>query len=146
MNRPSGRQNDQLRPVKLTRNYTKHAEGSVLVEFGDTKVLCTPVGGPVAWPAVAALVPARDEAEVIGAAVTALLAQDYPGPFQVVLIDDHSSDGTAALARRAAAAAGVPGRFRVVSAPELPPGWTGKLWALQAGETYTRPRRWPFVS
>ena len=55
-----------------------------------------------------ALVPARDEAEVIGAAVTALLAQDYPGPFQVVLIDDHSSDGTAALARRAAAAAGVP--------------------------------------
>ena len=39
--RPSGRAPDQLRPVKLTRNYTKHAEGSVLVEFGDTKVICT---------------------------------------------------------------------------------------------------------
>lgn len=39
--RPSGRQPDQLREVKITRNYTKHAEGSVLVEFGDTKVLCT---------------------------------------------------------------------------------------------------------
>lgn len=39
--RPSGRENDQLREVKITRNYTKHAEGSVLVEFGDTKVLCT---------------------------------------------------------------------------------------------------------
>lgn len=41
MQRPSGRQPDQLRPVKITRNYTKHAEGSVLVEFGDTKVICT---------------------------------------------------------------------------------------------------------
>ncbi len=39
--RPSGRQPDQLREVRITRNYTKHAEGSVLVEFGDTKVLCT---------------------------------------------------------------------------------------------------------
>ncbi|HAQ50677.1 MAG TPA: ribonuclease PH [Gammaproteobacteria bacterium] len=41
MNRPSGRQPNELRPVRLTRHYTKHAEGSVLVEFGDTKVLCT---------------------------------------------------------------------------------------------------------
>jgi ribonuclease PH len=39
--RPSGRSPDQLRPIKFTRNFTKHAEGSVLVEFGDTKVLCT---------------------------------------------------------------------------------------------------------
>ncbi|MBU2884585.1 ribonuclease PH [Gilvimarinus agarilyticus] len=41
MQRPSGRQPEQLRPIKLTRQYTKHAEGSVLVEFGDTKVICT---------------------------------------------------------------------------------------------------------
>lgn len=39
--RPSQRPNDALRPIKLTRHYTKHAEGAVLVEFGDTKVLCT---------------------------------------------------------------------------------------------------------
>lgn len=39
--RPSGRQQDQLRDVRITRNFTKHAEGSVLVEFGDTKVICT---------------------------------------------------------------------------------------------------------
>jgi ribonuclease PH len=39
--RPSQRQNNQLREIKLTRNFTKHAEGSVLVEFGDTKVICT---------------------------------------------------------------------------------------------------------
>jgi len=41
MTRPSGRAADQLRPVKFTRRFTKHAEGSVLVEFGDTRVLCT---------------------------------------------------------------------------------------------------------
>jgi ribonuclease PH len=39
--RPSARQSDQLRDIRLTRHYTKHAEGSVLVEFGDTKVICT---------------------------------------------------------------------------------------------------------
>ncbi len=39
--RPSGRSPDQLRDIKLTRNFTKHAEGSVLVEFGDTQVICT---------------------------------------------------------------------------------------------------------
>lgn len=41
MQRPSGRTPDQLRPIRITRRYTKHAEGSVLVEFGDTKVICT---------------------------------------------------------------------------------------------------------
>lgn len=41
MQRPSGRQADQLRAVRITRHYTRHAEGSVLVEFGDTKVICT---------------------------------------------------------------------------------------------------------
>lgn len=41
MNRPSGRRPEQLRPVKITRHYTRHAEGAVLVEFGDTKVICT---------------------------------------------------------------------------------------------------------
>ncbi len=98
---------------------------------GDTRA-------PDVWPAVIVLVPARDEAEVIGEAVAALLAQDYPGPFQVVLIDDHSSDGTAALAERAArdATGNTPGRFQAIAAPELPAGWTGKLWALQSGLTH----------
>ena len=91
----------------------------------DQRLVAEP-GEPETWPAVVALVPARNEAEVVGAAVTALLIQDYPGAFQVVLIDDHSSDGTAALAERAAAAASTPGgalgRFRTVSAPDLPSG------------------------
>ncbi len=38
--RPAGRAAEQVRPITITRHYTKHAEGSVLVEFGDTKVLC----------------------------------------------------------------------------------------------------------
>ena len=41
MSRPSGRRPEQLRQVKITRDYTCHAEGSVLVEFGNTKVICT---------------------------------------------------------------------------------------------------------
>lgn len=39
--RPSQRQPDQLRTIKITRNFTRHAEGSVLIEMGDTRVLCT---------------------------------------------------------------------------------------------------------
>lgn len=39
--RPSNRQPDEMRAIRITRNYTKHAEGSVLIEFGDTKVICT---------------------------------------------------------------------------------------------------------
>ncbi len=51
---------------------------------------------PALWPTVAAIVPARDEAEVIGAAMASLVAQDYPGAFRIVLVDDGSSDGTGA--------------------------------------------------
>lgn len=84
---------------------------------------------PDRWPAVAALVPARDEAEVIGRAVGSLLDQDYPGAFRVVVTDDHSTDGTARLARAAAAERGAEDRLRVVEAAPLPPGWSGKMWA-----------------
>jgi cellulose synthase/poly-beta-1,6-N-acetylglucosamine synthase-like glycosyltransferase len=61
---------------------------------------------PAAWPAVAVIVPARDEAQTIAATVASLVAQDYPGPLRLVVVDDRSSDGTAELAR---AAAGPPG-------------------------------------
>jgi hopene-associated glycosyltransferase HpnB len=86
---------------------------------------------PAAWPSVAAVIPARNEAASISAAVAAIGEQDYPGVFSVVLVDDHSSDGTRELALRAAEAASA--RIAVVSAPPLEPGWTGKLWALNAG-------------
>jgi hopene-associated glycosyltransferase HpnB len=83
------------------------------------------------WPRVVAVIPARDEADVIGANVRSLLRQDYPGDFAVIVVDDHSGDDTAAILRRLAAEA--PGRVTVLSAPALPDGWTGKLWALDHG-------------
>lgn len=85
---------------------------------------------PPAWPAVTAIVPARDEAETIAETVRSLLAQDYPGLFRLVVVDDRSTDGTGDLAR--AAAAGDP-RLSVVTGAARPAGWTGKLWALQQG-------------
>ena len=86
---------------------------------------------PKRWPRVVAVVPARNEAKVVGEAVASLLAQDYPGEFSVVLVDDHSSDSTAAAAR--GAAAGRADRLTVMPAPPLPSGWSGKLWALAEG-------------
>jgi hopene-associated glycosyltransferase HpnB len=84
-------------------------------------------------PEIVAVVPARDEAEAIGAAVGSLLQQRYAGRMAVVLVDDHSSDGTAAVARAAAKAIGDEDRLTVVAARDLPAGWTGKLWAVQEG-------------
>jgi hopene-associated glycosyltransferase HpnB len=92
-----------------------------------------PAPPPARWPSVAAIVPARNEAAVVGAAISSLLRQDYAGRFSVVLVDDHSDDGTAMAARMAAASAGAGERLTVVAARPLPPGWTGKLWALAEG-------------
>ena len=90
-------------------------------------------GSPLALPSVCVVIPARNEAETIGMTVGSLLKQDYPGALAVLVVDDHSSDGTASLARTAAIAAGAAARFSTLSAPALAPGWTGKLWALQHG-------------
>ena len=95
----------------------------------------THVPAGFAWPSVTAVIPARDEAELVGGTVASLLAQRYPGTFEIVVVDDHSDDGTALVARRAAdsAGAGCAARLAVFSAPELPAGWTGKLWAVAHG-------------
>jgi hopene-associated glycosyltransferase HpnB len=84
---------------------------------------------PAQWPEVTAVVPARDEAEVIERSIGSLLAQDYPGAFRVILIDDSSSDGTAAIARSAAGA----DRLEILTGQPLATGWTGKLWAVSQG-------------
>jgi hopene-associated glycosyltransferase HpnB len=78
---------------------------------------------PPAWPSVAVLVPARNESDVLPATLPSLLAQDYPGAWHVVLVDDRSVDGTAAAAR-ACGIDPVPGTA-------LPRGWVGKVWALE---------------
>ena len=93
----------------------------------------TPLAAAPTPRAVVAVIPARDEAAVIGRAVSSLLAQRYPGPFHVVVVDDHSSDGTAEAARGAAAACGGADRLTVVNAEPVPAGWTGKLWAVRQG-------------
>ncbi|WDD91159.1 glycosyltransferase [Burkholderia sp. FERM BP-3421] len=85
------------------------------------------------WPAVAAVVPARNEADVIAAAVTSLLEQDYPGAFHLIVVDDHSTDGTADAARAAALAIGRAERLTVLGAQPLPAGWSGKVWAQSQG-------------
>ena len=84
-------------------------------------------------PDVAVIVPARDEAHVIGRTVSALLAQDYPGRYAVVLIDDDSSDGTATVAHAAAVTEGAEHRLTIARAAPPPDGWSGKLWALATG-------------
>ena len=77
------------------------------------------------WPAVTAVIPARDEAECVGDTVASLLRQDYPGKFSVILVDDQSRDGTADLARQAAAALSAEDRLTVLPGQALPTGWTG---------------------
>ncbi len=91
------------------------------------------VPDPDRWPSVAAVVPARDEAAILPETLPTLLAQDYPGEFSVVLVDDGSSDGTGAIA--AALAGQARGRpvLRVVAGRPLPPGWAGKVWAMAQG-------------
>src|SRR5258708_13376890 len=91
--------------------------------------LGNPVPDPSAWPSVVAVVPARDEAELIERSVGSLLAQDYPGDFRIFLIDDQSTDNTAALA----GALNRAGCLIVLRGTGRPLGWTGKLWALKQG-------------
>jgi hopene-associated glycosyltransferase HpnB len=95
-----------------------------------------------AWPRVTAIVPARDEADVIGANLASLLLQDYPGDFSVIVVDDHSSDATAAVARASGGGA-TPSRVTVLRAPALEPGWTGKLSALDHGIRHAEARPAP---
>jgi len=92
-----------------------------------------PQTDPAIWPSVVAVVPARNEADVIARSVGGLLAQDYPGAFKVILVDDNSEDGTAAAARAAADSLGAADRLQVLNGAPLAAGWTGKLWAMRQG-------------
>jgi hopene-associated glycosyltransferase HpnB len=84
------------------------------------------------WPCVAVVVPARNEADQIGASIGSLVKQDYVGPWSIILVDDASSDGTADIACRTSADR-CHERLRVVTSRALPAGWTGKLWAIKQG-------------
>ncbi|MCB8876241.1 glycosyltransferase [Acidisoma silvae] len=88
-------------------------------------------------PAVDIVVPARDEAESIAAAIGSLTRQVMPGgaAIRVFLVDDGSSDGTAAIARTAAD--GAPNPLTVITGTDKPADWSGKLWAVRQGVAAT---------
>jgi hopene-associated glycosyltransferase HpnB len=76
-------------------------------------------------PSVTAVVPARNEADILPACLPTLLSQDYQGKLSVIVVDDDSTDATAKVAAELGAT--------VVSARPTPPGWAGKVWAMAEG-------------
>ena len=90
---------------------------------------------PAILPEVVVIIPARDEAESIDAVISAHLGSLYPGKLSVILVDDHSQDGTATIARAAAERPNAHARrpLHIIETPPLPEKWTGKLWAVQTG-------------
>lgn len=85
-------------------------------------------------PAVSVIIPARDEARNIGRCVRSVLSSTYPR-LELIVVDDHSSDGTASVAREAAS--GDP-RLAVIEPLPLPDGWFGKQWACASGAAIAR--------
>jgi hopene-associated glycosyltransferase HpnB len=82
---------------------------------------------------VAAIIPARNEADVIDQSIRSLLAQDFSGSLHLFVVDDDSSDATVQIALQAAKRAGAAERLTIVPSLPLPAGWTGKVWAMQQG-------------
>jgi hopene-associated glycosyltransferase HpnB len=84
--------------------------------------------GMTGWPAVVAVIPARNEAEMLPLTLPTLLDQDYPGTFRVIVVDDCSDDGTGEIAARLGG-----NNIRVVPGKPRPDGWAGKVWAMAQG-------------
>ena len=87
--------------------------------------------GPL--PAVTAVIPARNEADILPVCLPSLLAQEYDGRFTVIVVDDDSTDSTAKVASELGTAASGRHDVVVVSARPTPPGWAGKVWAMAEG-------------
>jgi hopene-associated glycosyltransferase HpnB len=88
---------------------------------------------PSSLPKVCAVIPARNEADLLPITIRSLLNQNYLGEFRIIVVDDHSTDGTAQAAIDTAAALKQEARLEVLQAAPLPPKWTGKLWAMAQG-------------
>jgi hopene-associated glycosyltransferase HpnB len=99
---------------------------------------------PSNYPRVVAIVPARNEAETIAQTVEALLQQDYPDEFSIIVVDDHSEDATSQIAQRTAQEKNAKARVEIHPASAIPGGWTGKLWALNEGVTKAAAREATF--
>ncbi|MFN0097996.1 MAG: glycosyltransferase [Gemmatimonadaceae bacterium] len=88
-------------------------------------------------PLVSVIIPARDEAHNIERCVRSVLAGAYHA-LEVIVVDDHSTDGTGAIVRRIASEPASAGRVRLIDAPTLPVGWFGKQWACHTGAAVAR--------
>ncbi|MGC8713123.1 MAG: glycosyltransferase [Leptodesmis sp.] len=111
---------------------------STIQNFSAPHLRSADAHGRSPLPSICAVIPARNEADVIARAIRSLLTQTYPGPFQIVLVDDHSTDGTGEVAKKMAEELGQASRLTIVQAEALPAGWTGKLWAMEQGVRYTQ--------
>ncbi len=125
-----------MTPLALLAASTLAAWAFMLLAWGrfwraDVRLDASPP--PLRWPDVVGIIPARDEADSIGAVVRAHLSTEYAGAFHLIVVDDASSDGTADHARKAAAEIDAADRLTVLNGAALPAGWTGKLWAQAQG-------------
>jgi hopene-associated glycosyltransferase HpnB len=107
--------------------------------------LAPPDAAPATGVHVIAVVPARDEADVIAHSLGSLLRQKFSGRFDVILVDDDSSDGTSEAAAACAAALGASERLTILRTQDLAAGWTGKLAAMQRGFDAARAQSPDFV-
>lgn len=82
------------------------------------------------WPHLSVIIPARNERDSLPLTLPSWLTQDYP-EFEIILVDDESTDGTAEYAKSVAAQTG--NSLHIIKGAKPPPGWTGKLWALEQG-------------
>ncbi|MBW4561882.1 MAG: glycosyltransferase [Mojavia pulchra JT2-VF2] len=84
-------------------------------------------------PKICVVIPARNEADLLPACLRSLLLQDYPGDFNIFLVDDRSTDRTADFAQGVAYALNKSQQLHIISGKALPAGWSGKLWAVEQG-------------
>lgn len=96
----------------------------------------------VEFPTICAVIPARNEAELLPITLRSLFLQDYPGILSIILVDDQSTDGTGNVAQQVAQDLNKSDQLEVIYAQPLPAGWTGKLWAMEQGirhaQTFTQ--------
>ena len=85
------------------------------------------------YPSICAIIPARNEADVLSISLKSLLNQEYSGQFSIILIDDQSTDKTGEVAQEIANNLNQSERLKVILGKPLPVGWSGKLWAMEQG-------------
>ena len=110
-----------------------------------SRMLSTDSAAPTASACVVAVIPARNEAAVVGLAVQSLLGQRYAGQLHIVVVDDASTDGTAEVVREAAVRSGVPQQVTVIRGSGPESGWSGKVCAMARGVAAAEPMQPDFL-